>query len=313
MDKATKIWYNGMIIDWDNATVHILTHALHYGTAVFEGLRCYRAEQGPAVFRLYDHVWRLLNSAKIYLMDIGYSADEIAKAVMATVAANELDECYIRPIAFYSYGEMGVNPLKNKVDLGIAAWRWGAYLGNDALTHGVRCMVSSWRRINPLTLPPQAKCSANYANASLAKIEALKAGYDEAIMLNTQGMVSEGTGENIFRVKRGVLSTPSAASGILRGITRDTVIQLAAEIEIACHRIDVSREELYTADELFLCGTAAEITPIKEVDGRRIGNGDYPITRKLQRAYDDAVRGRNKTHRDWLSVSQSLRDPKTFA
>jgi branched-chain amino acid aminotransferase len=197
---------------------------------------------------------------------------------------------------------MGVNPLNNKVDLGIAVWRWNGYLGNDALTHGVRCMVSSWRRINPLTLPPQAKCSANYANASLAKIEAVKAGYVEAIMLNTQGMVSEGTGENIFRVKRGVLSTPNAAAGILRGITRDTVIQFASEIEISCHRIDISREELYTADELFLCGTAAEMVPVNEVDGRTIGDGwNYPITRKLQRAFDDVVHGRNRKHDDWLT------------
>ena len=301
MKQSSKIWYNGRIIDWDNATVHILTHALHYGTAVFEGLRCNKTDRGPAVFRLYDHVWRLINSAKIYLMDLGYSADEVAEAIKNVVIANDLQECYIRPIAFYGFGEMGVNPLNNKVDFGIAAWRWTAYLGKDALTHGVRCMVSSWRRINPLTLPPQAKCSANYANASLAKIESLKAGYDEAIMLNTQGMVSEGTGENIFRIKRGVLSTPNAAAGILRGITRDTVIQLASEIEVNCHRIDISREELYTADELFLCGTAAEITPVREVDGRTIGDGEYPITRKLQRAYDDAVHGRNKKHDEWLS------------
>ncbi len=301
LNEARMIWYNGKILDWDKAKVHVLTHALHYGTAVFEGLRCYKTDQGPAIFRLYDHVWRLINSAKIYLMNIGYEADEIAEAIKDTIEANDLEECYIRPIAFYGYGEMGVNPLKNKVDLSIAAWQWDAYLGKDALTHGVRCMVSSWRRINPSTLPPQAKCSANYANAALAKMEALKAGYGEAIMLNTQGMVSEGTGENIFRVKRGILSTPSAAAGILRGITRDTVIQLAADLNVECHRIDISREELYTADELFLCGTAAEITPIREVDGRPIGNGDYPITRSLQRAYQDAVHGRSEKHVDWLS------------
>jgi branched-chain amino acid aminotransferase len=301
LDKATKIWYNGQIIDWDKATVHILTHALHYGTAIFEGLRCYKTDRGPAVFRLYDHVWRLINSAKIYLMDLGYGPEEIAEAILTTIETNELEECYVRPIAFYGYGELGVNPLKNDVHLSIAAWRWGAYLGENALTRGVRCMVSSWRRINPLTLPPQAKCSANYANASLAKMEALKAGYDESIMLNTQGMVSEGSGENIFRVKRGVLSTPNAAAGILRGITRDSVIQLAGDLGVDCHRTDISREELYTADELFLCGTAAEITPIREVDGRTIGGGDYPITRKLQRAYEDAVRGRNKKHEGWLN------------
>lgn len=300
MEKVSKIWINGQMIDWDNAKVRILTHALHYGTAVFEGLRCYKTDRGPAIFRLYDHVWRLINSAKIYLMDLRHSADEIAQATRSVVKVNELSECYIRPIAFYGYGEMGVNPLSNKVDMAIAAWRWGAYLGEDALKIGVKCMVSSWRRINPLTLPPQAKCSANYANAALAKIEALKAGYDEAIMLNMNGMVSEGTGENLFRVKRGILSTPPAAAGILRGITRDTVTQLAADVGVDCKRIEISREELYTSDELFLSGTAAELTPIRVVDGRKIGDGAYPITRRLQAAYEDVVRGRNKKYEQWL-------------
>lgn len=300
MDKVSKIWLNGGLVDWDSAKIHVLTHALHYGTAVFEGLRCYKTDRGPAIFRLYDHVWRLVNSTKIYLMDFRYSPDEVAAAIRTVVKANGLDECYIRPIAFYGYGEMGVNPLPNKVEFAVAAWRWGAYLGKDALKNGVRCLVSSWRRISPLTLPPQAKSSANYANAGLAKIEAIKAGYDEAILLNANGMVSEGTGENIFRVKRGALSTPPASSGILRGITRDTVIQLAGEIGVDCRRIEISREELYTSDELFLCGTAAEITPITEVDGRKIGNGDYPVTRKLQVAFDDAARGRGRQHSDWL-------------
>jgi branched-chain amino acid aminotransferase len=300
LEKVRKIWINGQLMDWDNAKVHVLTHALHYGTAVFEGLRCYKTDRGPAIFRLYDHVGRLINSAKIYLMDLRHNADEIAEATRSVVKANELNECYIRPIAFYGYGEMGVNPLPNKVDMAVAAWRWGAYLGEDALKNGVKCMVSSWRRINPLTLPPQAKSSANYANAALAKIEALKAGYDEAIMLNMNGMVSEGTGENIFRVKRGILSTPPGAAGILRGITRDTVIQLAADLGVDCQRIEISREELYTSDELFLSGTAAELTPIRVVDGRDIGEGTYPITRRLQAAYEDVVRGRNKKYEHWL-------------
>ncbi len=300
MDKGSKIWLNGSLVDWDDAKIHVLTHALHYATAVFEGLRCYKTDRGPAIFRLYDHVWRLVNSAKIYLMDLRYSPDEIASAIRSIVKANGFDECYIRPIAYYGYGEMGVNPLPNKVDFAVAAWRWGAYLGKDALKNGVRCLVSSWRRISPLTLPPQAKSSANYANAGLAKIEAVKAGYDEAILLNANGMVCEGTGENIFRVKRGALSTPPASAGILRGITRDTVIQLAGELDVDCSRIDMSREELYTSDELFLCGTAAEITPIREVDGRKIGNSEYPVTRKLQAAFDDAVRGSGKKRSDWL-------------
>jgi len=301
LDKASKIWLNGKFIDWDDARVHILTHALHYGTAVFEGLRCYKTARGPAIFRLEDHVSRLINSAKIYLMDLKQTEDEIIQAIKATVKANNFEECCIRPIAFYGYGAMGVNPLPNKVEFAVAAWRWGAYLGEKALKEGVRCMVSSWRRINPLTLPPQAKASANYANAALAKIEAVKAGYDEAIMLNTMGLVSEGTGENIFRVKRKIVSTPTAAAGILRGITRDTVIQLAADLGISCQRADISREELYTSDELFLSGTAAEITPIREVDGRMIGDGTRPITSLLQTAYDDIVHGRSKDYVRWLS------------
>lgn len=301
MDKVSKIWLSGNLVDWDDAKIHVLTHALHYGTAVFEGLRCYKTDRGPAIFRLLDHVWRLVNSAKIYLMDLKYSPEEIAAAIKSVVKANSLEECYIRPIAFYSYGEMGVNPLRNKVDLAVAAWPWGAYLGKGALENGVRCLVSSWRRIDALTLPPQAKASANYANAALAKIEALKAGYDEAIMVNAIGMVSEGTGENIFRVKRGVVSTPPASAGILRGITRDTIIQLAAQLGLECHRTEISREELYTSDELFLCGTAAEITPIREVDGRKIGNGDFPVTRKMQAAYWDAVHGRSSNHAEWLN------------
>jgi len=287
-------------VDWDEARIHVLTHALHYGTAVFEGLRCYKTDRGPAIFRLEDHVARLVNSAKIYLMDLKQSPEEIANAIKSTIKANNFEECYIRPIAYYGYGEMGVNPLPNEVNFAIAVWRWGAYLGKNALTEGVRCMVSSWHRINPLTLPPQAKASANYANAALAKIEAVKAGYDEAIMLNTLGMVSEGTGENIFRVKRNIVSTPTAAAGILRGITRDTVIELAADLGISCQRTDISREELYTSDELFLCGTAAEITPVREVDGRTIGNGDRRITRIFQTAYDDIVHGRNKSYARWL-------------
>jgi len=301
LDKTSKIWLDGRLVDWDGARVHVLTHALHYGTAIFEGLRCYETDDGPAVFRIEDHVWRFINSAKIYLMDLQVSAEGIIDAIRATVKANNLKECYIRPIAFYGYGEMGVNPLPNKVQFAVAAWHWENYLGKDAQTKGVRCMVSSWRRISPLTLPPEAKASANYANAGLAKMEAVKAGYDEAIMLNTLGMVAEGTGENIFRVKRGILSTPNAAAGILRGITRDTVIQLATDAGVKCQRIGVSREELYTADELFLCGTAAGITPIREVDGRIIGDGNYAVTRNLQARLDEVVHGRNKNYSKWLA------------
>jgi branched-chain amino acid aminotransferase len=299
LDKGKKIWINEQLIDWDNAKIHVLTHALHYGTAVFEGMRCYETDRGPAIFRLYDHVWRLINSAKIYMMDCRYNADEIAQAIRLVVKVNGFKECYIRPIAYCGYGEMGVNPLHNRVDIAIACWGWGAYLGEDALKNGVRCMVSSWRKVSSQSLPPQAKSSANYANSALAKIEALKVGYDEAIMLNESGLVAEGTGENIFQVKYGILSTPPASSGILGGITRDTVIQLAQDYGVNCRENEICREDLYTSDELFLTGTAAELTPIRELDGRKIGDGNYPVTRKLQAAYQDAVRGRSK-HTEWL-------------
>ena len=299
LEKAKKIWINGELVAWDDAKVHVLTHALHYGTAVFEGIRCYKTDRGPAIFRLREHVRRLISSAKIYLMDLKRDEDEIAQAIKSVVRVNEFSECYIRPIAFRGYGEMGVNPLHNKVELAIAAWSWGAYLGEDALRNGVKCMVSSWRKINSQTLPPQAKSSANYANSVLAKIEALKAGYDEAILLNENGMVAEATGENIFQVKDSVLFTPPPASGLLGGITRNTVLQIAKDMGIECRETNFSREELYISDELFMSGTAAELTPINEVDGRKIGEGDFPITRRLQSAYQDAVHGKGK-HTEWL-------------
>ena len=300
MDKASKIWMNGELVDWDNAKIHVLTHALHYGTAVFEGMRCYKTEQGPAVFRLRDHIARLVRSSKTYLMNLQYTPDQIAQAVKLTIKANGFEECYIRPIAYFGYGEIGVNPLPNKIDMAIAVWRWGAYLGEEALSKGVRCMISSWRRVDPECLPPQAKCSANYANAALAKIEALKAGYDEAILLNTNGSVSEGTGENIFMVKNGIISTPAPSAGILRGITRESTIELASDAGIECKATEILREELYTADELFFSGTAAEITPIREVDGRKIGESTFPITKQLQASFQAAVRGRNKKYLKWL-------------
>ena len=298
MEKGKKIWINGQLVNWDEAKIHVLTHALHYGTAIFEGIRCYKTGRGPAIFRLSDHVERLINSAKILFMDLQHRPNEIVQAIRSVVKANGLDECYIRPVAFYGYGEMGINPLPNKVEMAIATWGWGAYLGEEAIKNGVRCMVSSWRKNNSLTLPPQAKSSANYAISALAKIEALKAGYEEAIMLHDNGMISEGTGENIFQVKDGVLSTPPTSACILRGITRDTIIQLAHDIDVECTETEIPREELYTSDELFLCGTAAEVTPIREVDGRKVGDGNYPITRQLQTAYQDAVRGRTK-HTHW--------------
>jgi branched-chain amino acid aminotransferase len=291
---------NGKFVDWDDAKVHVLTHALHYGTAVFEGMRCYNTDRGPAIFRLKEHVWRWLNSARIYMMELPFSYEELMNAIRETVRVNEVPECYIRPIAYYSYGEVGVNPLRNRVDVAIAVFKWGAYLGESGLAKGVRCMVSSWRRINPQMLPPQAKASANYANAALAKMEALKAGYDEAIMLNDNGMVTEGSGENVFRVKRGILSTPPASAGVLRGVTRDSILQVASDMGIECKRIDMSREELYTSDELFFTGTAAEVTPIREVDGRIIGNGEFPTALRLQKSFLEIVKGKNSKYESWL-------------
>ena len=275
---------------------------MHYGTGVFEGIRCFKTPHGPAIFRLKEHVARMAESAEIYLMKLPYSPNEIAEAIITTVSANKLEECYIRPLAFYGYGEMGLNPLPNKVSLGIACWRWNSYLGEKAEKEGVRCQVSSWRRVHPSTMPPQAKSTANYANGGLAKIEALKAGYDEAIMLNMEAMVAEASAENIFRVKDGILSTPPASAGVLRGVTRDTIIRIAGDAGIEFRRSDISREELYTSDELFLTGTAAGVTPVREVDGRKIGAGNWPITQRLGKAYTDIVHGKDPKYSKWLTL-----------
>jgi branched-chain amino acid aminotransferase len=301
---------NGELVKWKDAKVHFLTHALHYGTGIFEGIRCFRTPTSPAIFRLHDHVARMFESAKIYMMSLPYSLDDVVEATKTTVASNMLDECYIRPLAYYSYGEMGLNPLPNKVNLGIASWRWDSYLGEKAEKDGVRCQVSSWRRVNSSTMPPQAKSTANYANASLAKIEALKAGYDESIMLNTDGMVSEASAENVFRVKDGIVSTPPASAGVLRGITRDTIIRIVPEMRLEFRRTDISREELYTSDELFLTGTAAGVTPVREIDGRKIGNGNWPITQRLRNAYDDIVHGKSPKYHKWLTPVKLSRQGK---
>jgi branched-chain amino acid aminotransferase len=301
MRPLKKIWMDGRFVPWDEAKIHVLTHGLHYGYAIFEGIRCFRTQRGPAIFRLPEHIRRFGESAKIYRMQLGYSATELEETCVELVRQNELDECYLRPIAFTSYGVMGLNPLKNKISVAIALWEWGQYLGDKADSNGVRCMISSWSRIDARSLPPQAKCSANYANSALAKLEAVSSGYDEAILLNTDGKVAEGTGENIFRVKDGELSTPPASSGILRGITRDTIIQFARDEGLTFFRNDSTREELFTADELFLSGTAVGITPIREVNGRSVGDGRYPVTRKLQKLYDSATHGRSARYKKWLT------------
>lgn len=296
-----KIWLDGTLVPWDEAKVHVLTHALHYAYAVFEGIRCHDTPRGPAVFRLDEHLQRFLDSAKIYRMKLPYHLPQLRAATLDLVRANGLSNAYIRPIAFSGYGEMGLDPRPCPIQVAIALWEWGAYLGVDGGIHGVRAAVSSWVRVDPRALPPQAKCAANYANSALAKMEAVAAGCDEAIMLNSAGMVAEGPGENIFKVKQGVVATPPASSGILRGITRDTVIRLVAEEGLTFQRTDFTREELYSADELFYVGTAAGVTPIREVDGRSVGTGDYPITRRLQERYEAALHGRLPEHDAWLT------------
>lgn len=301
MKAQSKIWMDGKFVDWDDAKIHVLTHGLHYGLAIFEGIRAFSQPKGVAIFRLQEHIERFLNSAKIYRMDLGYSGKELARACVELVQKNGEKECYIRPIAFTAYGEMGLNPLKNKISIGIASWEWGPYLGREGAEKGVRATVSSWVRIDPRSLPLQAKCSANYANSALAKMEALSAGYDEAILLNSHGVVAEGPGENIFRVKDGVLSTPPASSGILRGITRDTVIQFAHDLKIKFFRNDATKEELYTSDEVFFSGTAAGIAKVREIDGRKIGYNGYPTTDRIAKLYDRAVHGRAKQYSKWLA------------
>jgi branched-chain amino acid aminotransferase len=296
-----KIWLDGQLVDWADAKVHVLTHGLHYAYAVFEGIRSHDTPRGPAIFRLHEHMDRFLNSAKIYRMKLPYSQAELEKACTDVVRANEVPEVYLRPIAFSGYGEMGLDPTKSSIQVAVGEWVWGAYLGQAGVEQGVRATVSSWMRMDSRSLPPQAKCAANYANSALAKMEAVVGGFDEAILLNSSGMVAEGPGENIFRVKNEIVSTPPASSGILRGITRDTVVRFLAHEGLPFQRTDFTREELFTADELFYAGTAAGITPIREVDGRPIGTGDYPITRRLQHRYEEAIHGRNPAYDAWLT------------
>lgn len=296
------IWIDGSFYKWDEAKIHVLTHSLHYGTAVFEGIRCYNTVKGPAIFRLEDHVNRLFNSAKIYFMNIEFSKEQIEDAIIDTTKKNRIDECYIRPLAYFGYGKMGINPLSNKVSVAIALWKWDEYLKKEDVSHGVRVMVSGWMRIDARTMPIHAKATANYANSALARIEAIKAGFDEALMLNTDGMVVEASGENIFIVKNNVLITPPTASGALEGITRDTVLRLAKDDNIVTEIRDISKDELYLADEVFLTGTAAEIKAVGEIDNRRIGNGGIEkITLQLKSLFDDLTRGNHKYSTEWLS------------
>ena len=294
-----KIWMNGQLVDWEDAKIHILTHTLHYGTGVFEGIRAYETSRGPAVFRLTDHIVRLHNSAKIMMMDMPYSVDELVAATKATVKSTGLPSCYVRPIAYYGYGEMGLNTLPCSVDVAIACWPWGAYLGDDAVEKGVRMKISSWTRHDHNTMPPASKTTGNYVNSSLAKVEALKAGYDEAIMLNPQGLVSECTGENIFCVRNGRIITPPLSSGALEGITQASVNAIARDLGYEIIVGDLARSDLYVAEEIFVCGTAAEISSVNSVDDRDIPCPG-PITKSIADIYTKAVRGQVDRYKDWV-------------
>jgi branched-chain amino acid aminotransferase len=299
IEKTAKIWMDGELVDWDDARIHVLTHSLHYGSGVFEGIRAYPTSAGPAVFRLTDHMRRMHDSAALFLMEIPYSVEVLVEATKETIRVNGVESCYIRPIAFLGYGEMGLNPLPCKVNVSIAVWPWGTYLGDEGVKHGVRMKVSSWRRMDPNVNPVAAKGTGIYINSSLAKVEALKAGYDEAILLNTHGQVAECTGENLFVAKDGVLVTPPLSSGALEGITRHSVMTIARDLGYEVREADLLRTDLYLADEAFLTGTAAEIVPMRSVDDREIGEPGE-ITRKIQETYFATVHGDVPQYKEWL-------------
>lgn len=301
-DETGKIWFNGEFVNWKDANIHVLSHVVHYGSSVFEGIRCYNTKKGPAVLRLREHVERLFDSGKIYRMEIPYTVDEICNAIIETIKVNNLKDCYIRPIAFRGYKELGVYPLNCPLDTVIAVWEWGKYLGEEAIENGVDVGVSTWRRMAPNTLPNMAKAGANYMNSQLAKMESVLGGYDEAIMLDYHGSVSEGSGENIFLIIDDVLYTPHSALSILSGITRDSVIKLAEEEGIKVKEEAIPREMLYLADEIFMTGTAAEITPVRSVDKIKIGNGKRgPLTEKLQTKFFNIVGGIEEDKYGWLT------------
>ena len=294
-----KIWMNGELIAWDDAKIHVLTHSLHYGMGVFEGVRAYETAQGPAIFRLTEHMERLHNSARILMMDLPYTVEELVEATKLVVRESGLPSCYIRPIAYYGYGEMGLNTLPCSVDVAIACWPWGAYLGEDSLTKGVRLKTSSWTRHDHNTMPPASKTTGNYVNSSLAKVEALKAGYDEALMLNRNGLVSECTGENIFVARHGKLLSPPLAAGALEGITQSSVMTIARDLGFVTELSDLTRSDVYIADEMFLCGTAAEVSAVNSVDDRPIPCPG-PMTTAIATEYHKAIRGQTDRYKDWV-------------
>jgi branched-chain amino acid aminotransferase len=303
VEQADLIWQNGELVAWEDAKVHVLTHGLHYGTGVFEGERAYDTEHGTAIFRHRDHLERLFKSAELYYMPIPYTLEELRTATHELISANELRECYVRPIVFRGYGQMGLYPLEAPVEVSIAAWRWPAYLGEEGKREGVRAKVASWRRISADSLIPHAKASGQYLNSVLAKIEASKAGYQEAILLDHHGFVCEGSGENVYAVRDGQIVTPPHTAGILDGISRKSVIQIARDLGHQVVERDLARAELYLADEVFLTGTAAELVPVREIDDHRIGSGEPgPVTRAIQGTFDDALHGRDRRYLEWLDV-----------
>jgi branched-chain amino acid aminotransferase len=307
--KSDLIWMNGKLVPWDDAKIHVGAHVVHYGSAVFEGIRCYRTPKGSAVFRLDAHTERLYGSAKIYRMEPSLPRAAFDQAVLDTIAANKLEACYVRPIFFRGYGQLGVNPTPCPVEMAIMVWEWGKYLGPEALEQGVDVCVSSWTRLAPNTLPSLAKAGANYMNSQLVKLEAMANGFSEGIALDSHGHVSEGSGENLFLVKKGVLITPPLVSSVLAGITRDTVLTLARRLGLPVREEAVPREALYLADELFFTGTAAEVTPIRSVDHITIGRGARgPVTEALQKAFFDVLECRVPDEYGWLSF---VRQPTT--
>jgi branched-chain amino acid aminotransferase len=301
--KTETVWMNGRLVPWDQATIHVLSHVVHYGSCIFEGIRCYKTSRGPAVFRLRDHVERLFDGCRIYRMEIPYSRDQIEAAILETVRANRQESCYIRPLVYRGYESLGVDPFPCPIDVAIGVWPWGAYLGKDAAEKGVDVMVSSWRREAPDTLPAMAKASANYMNSQLIRMEAAVNGYTEGIALDVFGFVSEGSGENIFLVKKGQLHTPVLGAGILPGVTRATVLQLAKDLTIPVVEGNIPREMLYTADEVFFCGTAAEVTPIRSVDRIPVGRGARgEITARLQTEFSALTSGLKDDRHRWLAA-----------
>jgi len=302
MQETAKIWMNGELVDWADAKIHVGAHGLHYGSGVFEGIRCYETEKGSAVFRLTDHLQRLHNSARLIQMELPFSVEDLKAACNEVIGVNGLPECYLRPLAFYGYGELGVRPTGCPVDVVIMSWPWGTYLGDDALENGVRAKISSWQRIGPNVIPHVAKATGVYLNSMLAVLEASKAGYEEAILLTETGYVADGSGENIFVVKNGRIATPDLSSSILPGITRDSVIQIAQDLGYTVDEKNLVRADLYLADEIFMCGTAAEVTPVRAVDDREVGDPG-PITREIQSAYLDTVRGKREQWSHWLEYA----------